>query len=418
MNRLAEPKSDRIQCRYGQHLFPHLDLPAMLVAGFLLVALGGCNSSKSTSATRPVAKAKPPATLSSKIVAQGQILPKGGLIRLAATPGDIVDRIDVGVGDPVTRGRPLMTMRSLKVHEARLQALQSRLQDAKQQQDNAIEQARLRLKATELKLDQITVQTKALDRQVDILRLAEKQVTASQKVFEQLSSIAKDPLTRDFVGTLQLEQQQILVNDAQLKYRQQAESFRRSKEAAEFENVAAEQERRTANLALQVAQSSLAVASIESELKALDVQQQSSILVAPQAAVVVAINARVGEAATQFPLIELADESKVICEVEVVETDAARIAPGQIARISSPALPTELHGKVLNRGPLVGRPQLAVADPLAKADYRSVVVTVEIDPPDVPIASKWLQLQVSVEIEIIPLNSLGTPASPVAVPQP
>ena len=412
MNRPAKHAKNRVESRRGNRV----SALAFLLAGLLtLVAAEGCNS---RSSPRSTAKTKTPTPRPSKIVAQGQILPSGGLIRLAATPGDIVDQIDVAVGDSVTANQPLMTMRSLKLHEARAQALQSRLEDARQQQESAIEQAQLRVTATQVKLEQFAAQTKALERQEDILKLAEKQVTESEKILQRLNSIAKDPLTSDFVGILQLEQQKIAVGEAQLKYRQQAESLQQSKEGAEFGADAAEQELRAAKLALQVAQSSRALAALESEMRALEIGQQSATLNAPQAAVVVAINTRVGEAAAQFPLIELADVTKTICEAEVVETDAALIAPNQIASITSPALPRELHGKVLRRGQLVGRPQLAVADPLAKADYRSVVVTIEIDPADVPIASKWLQLQVSVEIEIAADNPSDLPATKAIAPQP
>ena len=272
--------------------------------------------------------------------------------------------------------------------------------------------------ATENKLAQIAAQAKALGRQEEILKLAEKQVTGSEKALERLNSIATDPLTSNFVGTLQIDQQRMALNEAQLKYRQQVENFQQAKEAVEFGAVAAEQESKAAKLAVQTAQSSLAVTAIEAEMKALEFQQPSAIVTAPQAAVVVAINTRVGEAAAQFPLIELADVTKVICEAEVVETDAALISPAQAVRITSPALPHELHGRVLRRGQLVGRPQLAVADPLAKVDYRSVTVTIEIEPADVPIASKWLQLQVSVEIELAADNSSDQPASTAIAPQP
>lgn len=412
MNRPAERNSDRTVDLRGNRAC----LLGLLVAGLLTLPVGGgCNSGTSP---RPTAKAKSPATRPSKIVAQGQILPAGGLIRLAAAPGDIIDQIDVAVGDSVTAKQLLITMRSLKLHAARMEALQSRLEDARQQQASAIEQARLRISATEVKLEQIAAQTKALDRQEAILKLAEKQVLASEKVIERLNAIAKDSLTRDFVGTLQLEQQQIAVGEAQLNYRQQAESFQQAKEASELGNVAADQELKAAKLALEVAQKSLAVAAIESELKAQEIQQQSALIVAPQAAVVVAINTRVGEAAAQFPLIELADVSQIICEAEVVETDAALIAPGQVVNITSPAILQVLHGKVLRRGQLVGRPQLAIADPLAKADYRSVLVSIEIDPADVPIASKWLQLQVSVEIEVAPDDSSDKPATNTIAPEP
>ncbi len=43
---------------------------------------------------------------------------------------------------------------------------------------------------------------------------------------------------------------------------------------------------------------------------------------------------------------------------------------------------------------------LAVADPLAKSDYRSLNVIIEIDASDAEAAAKWLQLQVDVEIDV------------------
>ena len=412
MNWPSRHKSDRKERQIGDLGY---GLVLVLVGLMTLVVTPACNSDAST---RTSVKRKPVIAKPSKIVAQGQVLPAGGLIRLAATPGDVIDRIDVVVGDYVTAGQPLITMRSLKLHAARVEALQSRFEDARQQRASAIEQARLRLAATETKLQQSAAQTKGLDRQEEILNLAKKQVTGSEQTLERLTSIAADPLTSNFVGTLQIDQQRMAFSEAQLKYRQQVESFQQAKEASEFGAIAAEQESKAARLALQAAQSSLAVAAIEAEIKALEFQQQSAVVTAPQAAVVVAINTRVGEAAALFPLIELADVTKIICAAEVVENDAALIAPDQIVSITSPALPQELHGRVLRRGQLVGRPQLVAADPLAKADYRAVTVTIEIDPADVPIAAKWLQLQVSVEIDLTADQPSGQPAPKAIAPQP
>lgn len=408
MNRPTQHERHQFEQRRGNRL----RLLAWMLAGLLTThCLPGCNGGSSTrSSLKPIQ----PVTLQSKVIAQGQILPAGGLIRLAASPGDIVEQVPVSVGDAVTAGQTLMTMRSLKLHDARVAALHSRLADVKQQQESAVEQARFRVATTEAKIDQAALQAKALERQEDILKAAEKQVTESERILERLNSIAKDPLTSDFVGMLQIEQQKLAVGEAQLKYRQQEESFQQAKESSEFGTTAAEQEWKAAKLALEIAQKSRALEAIESELEALEIQKQSATIIAPQAAVVVAINTRVGESATQFPLIELADVSKVVCEAEVVETDAALIAPNQLAKISSPALPQELRGKVVRRGQLVGRPQLAIADPLAKADYRSVVVEIEIAPADVSIAAKWLQLQVDVEIDITSDSSEGNSSGDVS----
>ncbi len=127
--------------------------------------------------------------------------------------------------------------------------------------------------------------------------------------------------------------------EAELKYRQQVESQLQAEESAALSSSAAQQELTAAQLALEVAESSLAVTAIESELKALEVQEESALVRAPRDAVVVAINARVGEPVSQVPVIELADISKLICEAEVVELDAKLIKPSQRATLRSPALP-------------------------------------------------------------------------------
>ncbi len=395
--------SDEIACLRSHRIWSLAASSVITRSGLVLLICGitsilGCNNASKTG--RPNANIPSVASRQTKVIAQGQILPAGGLIRLAATPGDIVDEVLVKVGDPVTAGKPLIEMRSLEIHKARVEALQSRLRDAEQQHLSATQQAKLQVTTAEANLQQAEAQQKALDRQAALVELAKEQVTASEKAVERVESVANDPLTSSFVGAIQVDQQRLALGEAKLKYEQQAESFEQAKEAAQLNKINAQQQLRAAQLGLQVAEQSLAVQAIESELKALKLQVQSAIVEAPQAAVVVAINARAGEAAAQFPLIELADITRTICEAEVVELDAGRIKVDQKATISSPALPRQLHGRVANISRLVGRPQLAVADPLAKADYRALNVQIEIDSADVATASEWLQLQVQVEIAI------------------
>lgn len=376
----------------------------------------GCN--RDTNSLPPSGNLPSAAALQTKVVAQGQILPAGGLIRLAATPGDVIDQIHVKVGDAVEAGQTLATMRSLKLQEARFDALQSRQRDAQHQQSSAIQQAQLQLTTAEAKVQQAVAQQESLERQAKLLELAKEQVAASEKALDRVESIAKDPLTSSFVGAMQVDQQRLAHGEAQLKYEQQAENYEQAKEAAQLNALASDQQLQAAKLAMRIAEQSLSVKAIESELKALEIQTVSATIKAPQAAVVVAVNSRAGETAAQFPVVELADVTQTICEVEVVEVDAGRVQKGQVAIISSPALPKELRGKVARISRLVGRPQLAVADPLAKADYRSLNVIIEIDPTDIPIASQWLQLQVKVEITILEdaTQSNASASAPDALP--
>ncbi len=95
----------------------------------------------------------------------------------------------------------------------------------------------------------------------------------------------------------------------------------------------------------------------------------------------------------------------MVCQVEIYQTDAPLVEVGQAAVLNSDAFKTPLRGKVARIDRLVGYPQLRATDPLAKTDYRTLPVQVEIDPQDAPVAAHWVQLQVEVTI---PLDGAGS----------
>ncbi len=381
----------------------------------MVVAIGaiatGCDAPKVSDAKGASARKR------LRVVAQGQIQPADGMIRLAATPGDVVEEIQVEIDQVVSADQTLAVMRSQKLRQAQLDALKKRYTDAVEQRHSAIETAQLRVAAAELKRDQVDAQQASLTRQRGILELAQQQVDVARRVFDRLKGIAEDPLTKGFIGQIELDRQQAQVADAELRYQQESEKLLQATESVQWSRKVAEQELAAARSGLRLVESGAAIEAIAAEMKSLEVQNESSYLKSPCLARVVAINGRVGEAAGQFPLIELADESNLICAAEVSEADAAEIKAGLSALLTSPALRSKsLKGKVLRRERMVGRPQLPSADPLALADYRSSRVVMEIDAADRAEAARWLNLQVTVEIQLEPE---GTPSKPTssATPQ-
>ncbi len=366
----------------------------------------GCDSPKVSDATAGIARKR------LRVVAQGQIQPADGMIRLAATPGDVVEEIQVEIDQVVSTDQTLVVMRSQKLRQTQLEALKKRYADAVQQRDSAIETAQLRVVAAELKLDQVDAQKASVARQRGLLELAQQQVDVARRVFDRLKGIAEDPLTKGFIGQIELDRQQAQVADAELRFQQESEKLLQATENVQWSRKVAEQELAAARSGLRIVESGAAIEAIAAEMKSLEVQNESSYLKSPCVARVVAINGRVGEAAAQFPLIELADESNLICAAEVSEADAADIKAGLPALLTSPALRGKsLKGKVLRRERIVGRPQLPSADPLALADYRSSRVIMEIDAADRDEAAKWLNLQVSVEIQLEPNAASSNPTS-------
>jgi HlyD family secretion protein len=397
----------------GMSSYRRLGMVVPILLLVISVVMTGCDSQKAS------APANKPARVRNRIIAQGQILPADGLIRLAASPGDTIDEIHVKVDDVVEAGQSLITMRSLKLRKNQLEAIQKRYEDAQMQQDVAVDAAKQRVEAAELKLKQVDAQRSSLKRQEELLALAKQQVTATQAIHQQLKSIANDPLTKDYIGSVELNRQQIAVSDAELKFGQESEKLKQASESIEWSERAAKQELQAARSAQNAADSSLALQAIQSEMDSIKLQSDASILKAPRTARVIAINGRVGEVAAQLPLIELADDSHLVCVVEVPETDASLIKPDQVAILKSPALgELKLNGKVLRRERIVGRPALPSIDPLAISDYRSTNVIIAIDPADTAEASHWLQLQVTVEIQIdhSAANSSGAAKTPMPGP--
>jgi hypothetical protein len=84
---------------------------------------------------------------------------------------------------------------------------------------------------------------------------------------------------------------------------------------------------------------------------------------------------------------------------EVHESDVGQVRLGQIAEMKSASLSRTIRGRVRRIDRVVGASQMRSANPLARSDFRSIGVWIQIEPEDVAIASERLQLQVEVRIE-------------------
>lgn len=384
---------------------PYVSLTSshVLLTGLLLTGL------LCTSCTQP--NPQPPSRTSvtsstpKRILAQGQILPAGGIVQLSAPPGDVVTHISVTVGEQVESGQLLLTLQSGQVAQARLKTLHKRREQAVRERDQAIANAQQQLASADLKLKQLKAQQTATQRTTGLLELAKQQVESSEKVLQKLQAIAANAATSEFVGALEIDRQRIQLSEAELNYRRQAESLQQSEEDLTWGLQAAEQQRQVASKLLAAAESSQAIEILDLEIAALVEQTATTRLVAPKAGMILAVNVAPGEATLAAPLIEMADLTSLVCEVEINAMDAPSVRSGQTATITSRVLGEQaLHGTVIKKFSLVGRPQLRSLDPLARADFRTVTATIELDPPSTQIAKDWLQLQVEARIDIGTVN--------------
>jgi len=91
--------------------------------------------------------------------------------------------------------------------------------------------------------------------------------------------------------------------------------------------------------------------------------------------------------------------------------DLQRVAIGANATITSAALPKPLRGKVKSISQLIGSPRLPTLNPMARVDWRSAQVIIEIDDASNAEAAQRIHLQVDIAIEA-PLPSLSKADEP------
>ena len=136
--------------------------------------------------------------------------------------------------------------------------------------------------------------------------------------------------------------------------------------------------------------------SLQAEMGVYEARLEMSLIRAPDRGQVLKIFTHPGEKVGPAGVLELGETDKMTVVAEVYETDVHRLAEGQKAIITSPALATPLEGKVIKVGFRVGKMDVLSSDPVADTDARVVETTILVDDP-VPL-QRLTNLQVDVEI--------------------
>jgi HlyD family secretion protein len=137
--------------------------------------------------------------------------------------------------------------------------------------------------------------------------------------------------------------------------------------------------------------------SLQAELGVYQARLEMSLIRAPQRGQVLKIYTRPGEKVGPAGVLELGESDKMTVVAEVYETDVHRLAEGQVAEITSPALSEPAQGKVIKVGFRIGKMDVLSSDPVADTDARVVETTILMDDP-APL-QRLTNLQVDVEIQ-------------------
>lgn len=332
------------------------------------------------------------------IVSQGRLQPTKGILKLSGIPSERIEKVLVEPGASVNLGDPLLVFESARLKKLELEVAELKLTESTSLYQAALREAKLAVEAANLKLRSAQQTQKQAQASLELVSQQALILTSLEDQLQNLQAIRSNPRLRGAVGSLELEAKRNQKINAQAEYDRSLLGANQALESA-VDLVA--QAQSVVQSALQ-AQSDLEANPtyrlLEKQVELIRAQLELSTLAAPSQGTVLQVSAIAGERSSGVPLVELADLSQMACVAEVHEADVGQVRIGQKAEIKSASLSRTLRGKVSRIDRVVGSPVFRSPNPLARSDFRSVAVWVQIDPEDAPIAAERVHLQVEVSI--------------------
>lgn len=347
------------------------------------------------------------------VVAQGRLVPFGGIVSVPAPPGQRVESIFVAEGDAVVaKTTELAKLADNDLFELQVQMAAAKRSDAELEIEQKVVTAEINLRTAKAALESARLNLKQVLARKD-QDIVAKQIEAARQKLERMRQLAQDSQTANLISEQDLDDQAILLDKSEYDRQLGEISLQHARETAELAvrnaelNVVSAQrsldlanQLRTGNKSLQLAES------------IAQTQLANSRMIAPVDGTVLKIFVKSGEAAMNAPLMQIGNLARMECVAEVNDRMVRQVRIGQRATIKSAALPHDLSGVVRHIGRVVGSSTLPNPSPLAMVDTKTVEVHIEIDPADVAEASSFVHLQATVEID--PATTPNSPDGSVA----
>ncbi len=343
------------------------------------------------------------------IVAQGQLEPATGILPIIAPPGDRVASIAVVEGQKVKVGDSLGKLASQAAKELELEIAVARLDEAKAKLNAEeatakakLEVAKVGLRQSKQTIDQAVQSLEEAESGGGKLALLAQQLSIAEAKLKQLRNASGDRDTGRLVTASAMEQQQLMVDQSRSELNLARRDAQEKIADGTLSIEAAEKEIHASELAIVSAKAASGIHTMDKQIELLQLQLQSIKLISPIDGTVLSIDSSPGDPTGSLPVMRLADTSRMIARSEVNVADLHRIVIGARATITSPAIDGSLTGKVASVSRIVGSPRLPSSNPMARVDWRSAEVVIEIDPESIDRAAERIQLQVDVAIEAEP----------------
>lgn len=351
-------------------------LPVWAVIGLGALAILGLGAfvwSRVQPAPAPPAPVSQPArpVQPINVTALGRLEPRGEVINLAAPAGD-------------SRIAQLMAAQGQRVQAGQIVAVL----DSRDRLQAALRQAQSQVKVAEARL----VQVQAGAKQSDI---AAQSATVARLTAELSNAQAEyqryqDLYAQGAISASLMDSKRLAVDTAKAQL-MQARQTRQSVAQVRPQDIQVAQ--------AEVADAQAAVARAQADLDLAYIR-------APRSGQVIKIHTWPGEVVGTDGILSLGQTSDMYAVAQVYESDFKRVRLGQLATLTSDAVPGSLRGEVVELGLQIFKQDVLDTDPTAAADARVVEVKIRLDPTSSRQVANLTNLEVTVQIQT---DKPGTP---------
>jgi HlyD family secretion protein len=328
------------------------------------------------------------------VAALGRIEPHSEIINVGAgVSPDRLESLFVARGDLVKKDQVLGYLGGYAEQIAQRDMYRAQLEEARLRLRTKIELNRSRIEAAEIHQRQIL--------EVSPLRIAAQEATIES--LEAKLANDKDILdshaqlfSRGVTSRRLREDQKAMVAQGEANVASARARLAELKHQFEVDTIDAEVQVKLARAQLQRAQAEFPIASLEAQIAAAEARAYRLTLYAPVDGRILNIKIKPGEDASSGPVLTMGDTSVMRAVAEVYETDIINVRIGQVATITSRALPRAVRGKVVRIGNMVFKNDVLNVDPAARADARVVEVWIDLD--DATLTERLTNLTVDVVI--------------------
>jgi HlyD family secretion protein len=331
-----------------------------------------------------------------QVAALGRVEPQSGIINLGSSAqSDRLESLFVERGDLVKKDQVLGYLGAYAEEVAQRDVLLAQLQEAHQRFKAATEMDAAHIKAAEIHQTQVEeVVPFEIEAQEATVVSLEAKLANDKDILATDEQMSAEGLTsrrlRDNQKSL------VLQGDANLKSAR--DHLAMLKRQYELDKVDAATQVTLARATLERAQADIPIASLEKQIALADARARQLTLYAPVDGRILNIIVKPGEQAGAGPILTMGDTAKMRVVAEIYETDISRVHLGQVATITSRALPGRMTGTVVRIGNMIFKNDVLNVDPAARADARVVEVWLELD--DGAPAEQLTNLTVDVVIDV------------------